>query len=144
MTVTPNLLGLRVSTEDADRVFSLGSSRQERSLDTPSLPTSHLSTGCRSLDCALVVHLRKCSSQLLVPNLYRFLFLFSHNVFSVVVVILETFCLQRLGTAGPLRCGEMFALDTLSRELGVFRRIRNLTEHNPKSQRHVSEGKNFH
>ncbi|XP_075905362.1 rho family-interacting cell polarization regulator 1-like isoform X2 [Nelusetta ayraudi] len=83
-----------------------GSSRQ----DTPSFPTSQLSTGCRSLDCALVVHLKKCSSQLL-----------------------------RLGTAGPLRCGEMFALDALSRELGLFKIIRNLTEDNPNSQRHPSE-----
>lgn len=52
--------------------FHSDSSRQ----DTPSFPTSHLSTGCRSLDCALVVHLKKCSSQLLVQNLYLFLFLF--------------------------------------------------------------------
>lgn len=56
--------------------FHLDSSRQERSLDTPSFPTSHLSTGCRSLDCALVVHLNKCRSQLLVQNLYLSQFLF--------------------------------------------------------------------
>lgn len=60
------------------------------------------------------------------------------------MLILETFCSQRLGTAGPLRCGEMFALDTLSRELGLFKMIRNLTEDNPNSQRHPSEGKNFY
>lgn len=48
--------------------FHLDSSRQESRLGTPSFSTSHLTTGCRSLDCVLVVHLKKCSSQLSVQN----------------------------------------------------------------------------
>ncbi|XP_051512802.1 rho family-interacting cell polarization regulator 1-like isoform X2 [Myxocyprinus asiaticus] len=54
-----------------------------------------LSTGCPALDHTLLVHLKNCSSQLL-----------------------------RLGTFGPLRCGEMYALDHLLREARVLELIR--------------------
>ncbi|XP_051580115.1 rho family-interacting cell polarization regulator 1-like isoform X5 [Myxocyprinus asiaticus] len=54
-----------------------------------------LSTGCPALDHTLLVHLKNCSSQLL-----------------------------RLGTFGPLRCGEMYALDRLLREARVLELIR--------------------
>ncbi|XP_052387506.1 rho family-interacting cell polarization regulator 1 isoform X1 [Carassius gibelio] len=54
-----------------------------------------ISTGCPTLDHTLLVHLKNCSSQLL-----------------------------RLGTFGPLRCGEMYALDRLLREARVLELIR--------------------
>uniref|UniRef100_A0A8C1IAM2 Protein FAM65A-like n=1 Tax=Cyprinus carpio TaxID=7962 RepID=A0A8C1IAM2_CYPCA len=58
-------------------------------------PSGPLSTGCPTLDHTLLVHLKNCSSQLL-----------------------------RLGTFGPLRCGEMYALDRLLREARVLELIR--------------------
>uniref|UniRef100_A0A9J8BDS0 RHO family interacting cell polarization regulator 1 n=1 Tax=Cyprinus carpio carpio TaxID=630221 RepID=A0A9J8BDS0_CYPCA len=58
-------------------------------------PSGPLSTGCPTLDQTLLVHLKNCSSQLL-----------------------------RLGTFGPLRCGEMYALDRLLREARVLELIR--------------------
>lgn len=54
--------------------FHLNSCQQELHLANTSLPTSHLTTGCRSLDCVLVVHLKKCSSQLSVQ--FHFLTVF--------------------------------------------------------------------
>ncbi|TRY65526.1 hypothetical protein DNTS_029110 [Danionella cerebrum] len=65
---------------------------EARCWDSPSGP---LSTGCRTLDRTLLVHLKNCSTQLL-----------------------------RLGTFGPLRCGEMYALDRLLREARVLELIR--------------------
>ncbi|XP_035381380.1 rho family-interacting cell polarization regulator 1 isoform X2 [Electrophorus electricus] len=58
-------------------------------------PSEPLSTGCQVLDRTLLVHLQNCSSQLL-----------------------------RLGMFGPLRCGEMYALDRLLREARVLELIR--------------------
>ncbi|XP_073706534.1 rho family-interacting cell polarization regulator 1 isoform X2 [Garra rufa] len=58
-------------------------------------PSGPFSTGCPTLDHTLLVHLKNCSSQLL-----------------------------RLGTFGPLRCGEMYALDRLLREARVLELIR--------------------
>lgn len=58
-------------------------------------PSGPLSTGYPTLDHTLLVHLKNCSSQLL-----------------------------RLGTFGPLRCGEMYALDRLLREARVLELIR--------------------
>ncbi|XP_056334069.1 rho family-interacting cell polarization regulator 1 isoform X2 [Danio aesculapii] len=58
-------------------------------------PSGPLSTSCPALDQTLLVHLKYCSSQLL-----------------------------RLGTFGPLRCGEMYALDRLLREARVLELIR--------------------
>uniref|UniRef100_A0A673X4F8 RHO family interacting cell polarization regulator 1 n=1 Tax=Salmo trutta TaxID=8032 RepID=A0A673X4F8_SALTR len=58
-----------------------------------------VSTGCRALDHTLLVHLKNCSAQLL-----------------------------RLGTFGPLRCGEMYALDRLLREARVLELIRHLEQ----------------
>ncbi|XP_009291854.1 rho family-interacting cell polarization regulator 1 isoform X3 [Danio rerio] len=58
-------------------------------------PSGPLSTNCPALDHTLLVHLKYCSSQLL-----------------------------RLGTFGPLRCGEMYALDRLLREARVLELIR--------------------
>lgn len=68
-------------------------------------------------------------------------FQFKVSQLTIGFIASSFFFLKRLGTAGPLRCKEMFALDTLSRELGVFKRIRNLTEDNPNSPRHPSEGR---
>ncbi|XP_066541282.1 rho family-interacting cell polarization regulator 1 isoform X2 [Hoplias malabaricus] len=62
-------------------------------------PSGPLSTGCPALDHTLLVHLRNCSSQLL-----------------------------KLGTFGPLRCGEMYALDRLLREARVLELIRRVTQ----------------
>uniref|UniRef100_A0A8C7NDA7 RHO family interacting cell polarization regulator 1 n=1 Tax=Oncorhynchus mykiss TaxID=8022 RepID=A0A8C7NDA7_ONCMY len=58
-----------------------------------------VSTGCQALDHALLVHLKNCSAQLL-----------------------------RLGTFGPLRCGEMYALDRLLREARVLELIRHVAD----------------
>uniref|UniRef100_A0A8C7IK07 RHO family interacting cell polarization regulator 1 n=1 Tax=Oncorhynchus kisutch TaxID=8019 RepID=A0A8C7IK07_ONCKI len=58
-----------------------------------------VSTGCQALDYALLVHLKNCSAQLL-----------------------------RLGTFGPLRCGEMYALDRLLREARVLELIRHVAD----------------
>uniref|UniRef100_A0A672S6M1 Protein FAM65A-like n=1 Tax=Sinocyclocheilus grahami TaxID=75366 RepID=A0A672S6M1_SINGR len=58
-------------------------------------PSGPFSTGCPTLNHTLLVHLKNCSSQLL-----------------------------RLGTFGPLRCGEMYALDRLLREARVLELIR--------------------
>ncbi|XP_031420240.1 rho family-interacting cell polarization regulator 1 isoform X2 [Clupea harengus] len=62
-------------------------------------PSAPLSTACLSLDHTLLVHLKNCSSQLL-----------------------------RLGTFGPLRCGEMYALDRLLREARVLELIRRVAK----------------
>ncbi|XP_060733836.1 rho family-interacting cell polarization regulator 1 isoform X1 [Tachysurus vachellii] len=58
-------------------------------------PSVPLSTGHQDLDQTLLIHLQNCSTQLL-----------------------------RLGTFGPLRCGEMYALDRLLREARVMELIR--------------------
>ncbi|KAJ8335612.1 hypothetical protein SKAU_G00389540 [Synaphobranchus kaupii] len=65
-------------------------------------PSGPMTTRCPALDEALLVHLRNCSAQLL-----------------------------KLGTFGPLRCGEMYALDHLLREARVLELIRQLTEDSP-------------
>ncbi|XP_067091666.1 rho family-interacting cell polarization regulator 1 isoform X2 [Osmerus mordax] len=65
-------------------------------------PSSPLTTGCPALDRTLVVHLKNCSAQLL-----------------------------RLGTFGPLRCGEMYALDRLLREARVLELIRRVAKETP-------------
>uniref|UniRef100_A0A4W5QSB7 RHO family interacting cell polarization regulator 1 n=1 Tax=Hucho hucho TaxID=62062 RepID=A0A4W5QSB7_9TELE len=61
-----------------------------------------VSTGCQALDHTLLVHLKNCSAQLL-----------------------------RLGTFGPLRCGEMYALDRLLREARVLELIRHIAKETP-------------
>ncbi|KAM6937915.1 rho family-interacting cell polarization regulator 1 [Xenentodon cancila] len=76
----------------------------------PSSPPTPLTTGCPALDCSLVVHLRNCNTQLL-----------------------------RLGMFGPLRCGEMYALDRLLREARVLQIIRRLVKDNPQQPRHPEE-----
>ncbi|XP_029992225.1 rho family-interacting cell polarization regulator 1-like isoform X2 [Sphaeramia orbicularis] len=72
--------------------------------------SSPLTTGCSALDRCLVVHLQNCSSQLL-----------------------------RLGVFGPLRCAEMYALDTLLREARVLGMIRHITKENPWHHTHPAE-----
>ncbi|XP_056908274.1 rho family-interacting cell polarization regulator 1 isoform X1 [Takifugu flavidus] len=73
-------------------------------------PSCPLTTGCPALDRTLVVHLKNCGIQLL-----------------------------RLGTFGPLRCGEMFALDRLLREVRVLQVIGHLIEDRPTSPRRPNE-----
>uniref|UniRef100_A0A3B4Z9N0 RHO family interacting cell polarization regulator 1 n=1 Tax=Stegastes partitus TaxID=144197 RepID=A0A3B4Z9N0_9TELE len=85
-------------------------SLQDRGWDSPALPTSPLTTGCTALDCCLVVHLKNCSAQLL-----------------------------RLGMFGPLRCGEMYALDRLLREARVLEIIRRITKDNPQCLKQPAE-----
>ncbi|XP_029008361.1 rho family-interacting cell polarization regulator 1 isoform X3 [Betta splendens] len=91
-------------------------SRNGRSLESmgygnmPYSNTSPLTTGCTTLDCALMVHLRNCNAQLLC-----------------------------LGMFGPLRCGEMYALDRLLREGRVLKLIRHVIEDNPRRMRQPSE-----
>lgn len=85
-------------------------SLQDRGWDSPSSTSSPLTTGCTSLDCALVVHLKNCCTQLL-----------------------------RLGTFGPLRCGEMYALDRLLREARVLETTRRIIKDNPRRLRQPAE-----
>ncbi|XP_034389892.1 rho family-interacting cell polarization regulator 1-like isoform X2 [Cyclopterus lumpus] len=73
-------------------------------------PTSPLTTGCTTLDLSLVVHLENCSIQLLC-----------------------------LGMFGPLRCGEMYALDRLLREARVLEIIRRVANGNPNRLRHPAD-----
>ncbi|TMS05270.1 Rho family-interacting cell polarization regulator 1 [Larimichthys crocea] len=47
--------------------------------------------------------------------------------------------LKRLGTFGPLRCGEMYALDRLLREVQVLENIRRVTKDNPRRLRQPAE-----
>ncbi|XP_033940792.1 rho family-interacting cell polarization regulator 1 isoform X2 [Pseudochaenichthys georgianus] len=84
-----------------------GRSLQDRGWDSPPSP---LTTGCTTLDCALVVHLNKCSTQLLC-----------------------------LGMFGPLCCGEMYALDRLLREAQVLETIRRIAKDNPRRFRQPAE-----
>ncbi|KAM3609102.1 uncharacterized protein V6R79_009834 [Siganus canaliculatus] len=85
-------------------------SLQDRGWDNPSSPNSPLTTACTSLDCSLVVHLKNCSTQML-----------------------------RLGTFGPLRCGEMYALDRLLKEARVLEIIRSITMDSPRRLRPPAE-----
>ncbi|KAK2841788.1 hypothetical protein Q5P01_011988 [Channa striata] len=96
--------------EKAENRSRNGRSVEKRGLDSPCNSDSPLTTGCVALDCALVVHLRNCSGQLL-----------------------------RLGMFGPLRCGEMYALDRLLRESRVLEIIRHLTKDNPRRIRQPVE-----
>ncbi|XP_056454967.1 rho family-interacting cell polarization regulator 1 isoform X3 [Gadus chalcogrammus] len=63
-----------------------------------------LTTGCAALDRTLVVHLNNCSSQLL-----------------------------RLGMFGPLRCGEMYALDRLLLEARILEMVRRAAKESPRA-----------
>ncbi|XP_035013111.2 rho family-interacting cell polarization regulator 1 isoform X1 [Hippoglossus stenolepis] len=96
--------------ERSDKRNRNGRSLQDRGWDSPSSPTLPLTTGCTTLDCSLVVHLKNCNAQLL-----------------------------RLGMFGPLRCGEMYALDRLLREARVLENIRRLTRDNPRRLRQPDE-----
>ncbi|XP_027128548.1 rho family-interacting cell polarization regulator 1 isoform X2 [Larimichthys crocea] len=96
--------------EKSDRRGRSGRSLQDRGWDCPSSPTFPLTTGCTPLDCSLTEHLKNCSTQLL-----------------------------RLGTFGPLRCGEMYALDRLLREVQVLENIRRVTKDNPRRLRQPAE-----
>ncbi|KAF0040466.1 hypothetical protein F2P81_006364 [Scophthalmus maximus] len=97
--------------EKGDRRNRNVRSLQDRGWDSPS--SSHMSpltTGCSTLDCSLVVHLKNCSAQLLC-----------------------------LGMFGPLRCGEMYALDRLLREARVLEIMRRITKDNPRRPRQPAE-----
>ncbi|XP_053283610.1 rho family-interacting cell polarization regulator 1 isoform X2 [Pleuronectes platessa] len=96
--------------ERSDKRSRNGRSLQDRGWDSPSSPTIPLTTGCTTLDSSLVVHLKNCNAQLL-----------------------------RLGTFGPLRCGEMYALDRLLREARVLENIRRITKDNPRHLRQPDE-----
>ncbi|XP_039989913.1 rho family-interacting cell polarization regulator 1 isoform X2 [Xiphias gladius] len=96
--------------EKGDRRNRNGRPLQDRGWDSPSSPTSPLTTGCTTLDCSLVVHLKNCSALLL-----------------------------HLGMFGPLRCGEMYALDRLLREARVFEIIRRITKDNPRRHTQPAE-----
>uniref|UniRef100_A0A3Q3JJW2 FAM65 N-terminal domain-containing protein n=1 Tax=Monopterus albus TaxID=43700 RepID=A0A3Q3JJW2_MONAL len=71
---------------------------------------SAFQTRCTALDSSLVIHLKNCSAQLL-----------------------------HLGMFGPLRCGEMYALDRLLREVQVLKIIRCISKDNPKHFRQPAE-----
>ncbi|XP_062276272.1 rho family-interacting cell polarization regulator 1 isoform X1 [Scomber scombrus] len=97
--------------ERGERRNRNGRSLQDRGWDSPSSsPTCPLTSGCTTLDCSLVVHLKNCSTQLL-----------------------------RLGMFGPLRCGEMYALDRLLREAHVLEIARRVTKENPRRTRQSVE-----
>ncbi|XP_063335124.1 rho family-interacting cell polarization regulator 1 isoform X3 [Pelmatolapia mariae] len=96
--------------EDGDKRSRNSRSLLDRGWDSPSSSTVPLTTGCTTLDCCLVVHLKNCNAQLL-----------------------------RLGKFGPLRCGEMYALDRLLREARVLEIIRRVTKENPQKIRPATE-----
>lgn len=96
--------------EDGDKRSRHGRSLLDRGWDSPSSSNVPLTTGCTTLDCCLVVHLRNCNAQLL-----------------------------RLGKFGPLRCGEMYALDRLLREARVLEIIRRVTKENSQKIRPATE-----
>ncbi|XP_059191129.1 rho family-interacting cell polarization regulator 1 [Centropristis striata] len=96
--------------EKGDRSRRTGRSLQDRGWDSPASPASPLTTGCTTLDRSLVVHLKNCSTQLLC-----------------------------LGMFGPLRCGEMYALDRLLREARVLEIIRRIAKDNPRHRRQPAE-----
>ncbi|XP_058244535.1 rho family-interacting cell polarization regulator 1 isoform X1 [Hemibagrus wyckioides] len=73
-------------------------------------PSVPLSTGHQDLDQTLLIHLQNCSTQLL-----------------------------RLGTFGPLRCGEMYALDRLLREARVMELIRLAVQDTVRSDNQPEE-----
>ncbi|XP_021167391.2 rho family-interacting cell polarization regulator 1 isoform X2 [Fundulus heteroclitus] len=87
-----------------------GRQQQHEGWDSPSFLCSHLTTGCAALDSSLVLHLKNCTTQLL-----------------------------RLGMFGPLRCGEMYALDKLLRENHVFEIILHIIRDNPNRPRQPAE-----
>ncbi|XP_034033169.1 rho family-interacting cell polarization regulator 1 isoform X2 [Thalassophryne amazonica] len=98
--------------EEEEEQCRNGRSLQDRVWDktSSSSPTSALTTGSTTLDYSLVVHLKNCNSQLL-----------------------------RLGTFGPLRCREMYALDRLLRETQVFKIIRCIAKDDPRRSRQPAE-----
>ncbi|XP_044049146.1 rho family-interacting cell polarization regulator 1 isoform X2 [Siniperca chuatsi] len=96
--------------EKGDKRSRNGRSLQDRGWDSPSSPASPLTTGYTTLDCSLVAHLKNCSRELL-----------------------------RLGMFGPLRCGEMYALDRLLREAQVLEIIRRIIKDNPRRLRQPAE-----
>ncbi|CAI5665831.1 unnamed protein product [Oreochromis niloticus] len=95
---------------DGDKRSRNSRSLLDRGWDSPSSSNVPLTTGCTTLDCCLVVHLKNCNAQLL-----------------------------RLGKFGPLRCGEMYALDRLLREARVLEIIRRVTKENPQKIRPATE-----
>ncbi|XP_007577801.1 protein FAM65B isoform X4 [Poecilia formosa] len=84
--------------------------REHGGWDSPPLLHSPLTTSCATLDSSLVIHLKNCTTQLL-----------------------------RLGMFGPLRCGEMYALDKLLRETRVFEIILRIVRDNPNRPRQPAE-----
>lgn len=50
------------------------------------------------------------------------------------------YAVQRLGTFGPLRCGEMYALDRLLREARVLELIRRVAKETPGGATQPDEG----
>uniref|UniRef100_A0A672M9L0 Protein FAM65A-like n=1 Tax=Sinocyclocheilus grahami TaxID=75366 RepID=A0A672M9L0_SINGR len=92
-----NTSDLEEEEEDGERQSVTDSAGEDEGCEARcwDTPSGPLSTGCPTLDHTLLVHLKNCSSQLL-----------------------------RLGTFGPLRCGEMYALDRLLREARVLELIR--------------------
>lgn len=53
---------------------------------------------------------------------------------------LHVMSVQRLGTFGPLRCGEMYALDRLLREARVMELIRLAVQDTVRSDNQPEEG----
>ncbi|KAA0714938.1 Rho family-interacting cell polarization regulator 1 [Triplophysa tibetana] len=88
---------LSVTDSAEERLTAAEGAAEDEGCEVPSwdTPSTPMSTGCPALDHTLLVHLQNCSSQMM-----------------------------RLGTFGPLRCGEMYALDHLLREARVLELIR--------------------
>ncbi|XP_047238839.1 rho family-interacting cell polarization regulator 1 isoform X2 [Girardinichthys multiradiatus] len=94
----------------SNRGMRSGRQQQHGGWDSPPFLHSPLTTSCITLDSSLVLHLKNCTTQLL-----------------------------RLGMFGPLRCGEMYALDKLLRETRVFEIIRRIVRDNPNLPRQPAE-----
>ncbi|KAK5615485.1 hypothetical protein CRENBAI_000389 [Crenichthys baileyi] len=94
----------------SNRGMRSGRQQQHGGWDSPPFLHSPLTSSCTTLDSSLVLHLKNCTTQLL-----------------------------RLGMFGPLRCGEMYALDKLLRETHVFEIIRRIIRDNPNLPRQPAE-----
>lgn len=60
--------------------------------------------------------------------------------YGVCVCVRMCVLAQKLGTFGPLRCGEMYALDRLLREARVIELIRQVIKDKPGSANLPDEG----
>lgn len=66
--------------------------------------------------------------------------LFWRKLCLTVLCVCDVCIVQRLGTFGPLRCGEMYALDRLLREARVLELIRRVAKDTADNVTQTEEG----